>query len=72
MTAAFLWAQLERAAEITARRLEIWNHYHGAFAEAERRGRSAGPSCRPNAPTTGTCITSLLPTIEGAHAPSPR
>ena len=36
--AAFLWAQLERAREITADRMRTWQRYHEAFArlEAER------------------------------------
>lgn len=37
LAAAFLCAQLEAAEAITARRLEIWRHYHEAFAELERR-----------------------------------
>jgi dTDP-4-amino-4,6-dideoxygalactose transaminase len=37
INAAFLWAQLEHAAEILARRLEIWNTYHEALAELESR-----------------------------------
>lgn len=39
--AAFLWAQLEDARKITAKRLEIWGEYHRAFEplEAERRVR---------------------------------
>jgi dTDP-4-amino-4,6-dideoxygalactose transaminase len=35
IVAAFLWAQLERAEEITQRRLDIWWRYHDAFAQAE-------------------------------------
>ncbi len=38
INAAFLWAQLERAEAITARRLAIWEHYHRAFAEPEALG----------------------------------
>lgn len=38
MTAAFLWAQLEAAEEITAKRLEIWNTYHAAAEDWERQG----------------------------------
>jgi len=37
LTAAFLWAQMEEAHEITRRRLCIWDTYHAAFAELERR-----------------------------------
>lgn len=33
--AAFLWAQLEEAAAITARRLALWNEYHEQFSKAE-------------------------------------
>ena len=36
--AAFLWAQLEDAAAITARRRSIWDAYHDAFAGLEARG----------------------------------
>ncbi|MEJ7785875.1 MAG: dTDP-4-amino-4,6-dideoxygalactose transaminase [Solirubrobacteraceae bacterium] len=35
--AAFLWAQLEHAEEITERRRAIWRRYHEAFEELERR-----------------------------------
>lgn len=38
INAAFLWAQLEAAESITARRLAIWGRYHAAFAELEQRG----------------------------------
>ncbi len=36
--AAFLWAQLEQAEAITARRHALWARYHEAFAELERAG----------------------------------
>ena len=36
--AAFLWAQLEEAESITAKRLAIWQQYHDAFAELEIAG----------------------------------
>ncbi len=32
LTAAFLWAQLEEADDITARRLEVWNRYRNSSA----------------------------------------
>lgn len=38
VTAAFLWAQLERAEDITRRRLEVWEAYHREFAELEALG----------------------------------
>ena len=36
--AAFLWAQLEQADQITERRRALWNRYHEAFADLERAG----------------------------------
>ncbi|WGR92925.1 dTDP-4-amino-4,6-dideoxygalactose transaminase [Bradyrhizobium sp. ISRA443] len=38
MTAAFLWAQLEQAEQITSERLAIWNRYHGMLAGLEQQG----------------------------------
>jgi len=35
---AFLWAQMQEAAEITARRLYAWNCYHSSFELLERKG----------------------------------
>jgi dTDP-4-amino-4,6-dideoxygalactose transaminase len=53
ISAAFLWAQLEEADAITARRLRIWERYHRAFAELEAAERARRPivpaGCRHNA-----------------------
>lgn len=53
LIAAFLWAQMEDADEITRRRLAIWNVYHEAFADIEQRGLVRRPviseACRHNA-----------------------
>ena len=38
IVAAFLWAQLENAEAITARRLELWRRYHVALSPLEERG----------------------------------
>ncbi|MFY9579266.1 MAG: dTDP-4-amino-4,6-dideoxygalactose transaminase, partial [Gaiellaceae bacterium] len=43
INAAFLWAQLERARELTARRLEIWEAYHDALEPLEAQGRLRRP-----------------------------
>jgi dTDP-4-amino-4,6-dideoxygalactose transaminase len=43
MGAAFLWAQLERAAEITAKRIATWEEYHRALADLETEGRLRRP-----------------------------
>jgi dTDP-4-amino-4,6-dideoxygalactose transaminase len=44
LTAAFLWAQLEEAEDITARRLEVWNEYHSLLAELEDREKLRRPA----------------------------
>ncbi|MGA9853589.1 MAG: dTDP-4-amino-4,6-dideoxygalactose transaminase [Gammaproteobacteria bacterium] len=36
--AAFLWAQIEDVASITARRVAIWKRYHERLAEVEKKG----------------------------------
>jgi len=43
LTAAFLWAQLEKAEAITAKRLAIWKKYHDTFSELEASGRLRRP-----------------------------
>ena len=47
LIAAFLWAQLEEAEAITARRLEIWNHYHQSLQTLEESGRIRRPIIPP-------------------------
>jgi dTDP-4-amino-4,6-dideoxygalactose transaminase len=53
INAAFLWAQLEAADAITARRLAIWRTYHEAFADLEQQGVARRPvipaACSHNA-----------------------
>ena len=53
LTAAFLWAQMEEAEAITARRLAIWTAYRDALAPLERAGHLRRPHvpehCRHNA-----------------------
>jgi dTDP-4-amino-4,6-dideoxygalactose transaminase len=41
--AAFLWAQLEQAREITAKRIAVWEAYHDALEDLEREGRLRRP-----------------------------
>jgi dTDP-4-amino-4,6-dideoxygalactose transaminase len=43
ITAAFLWAQMQEADAITARRVDIWNRYHAAFNSLEQLGRLRRP-----------------------------
>jgi len=53
LSAAFLWAQLEQAEDITRRRLEVWDAYHDALEPLERDGLLRRPvlsdECRHNA-----------------------
>ncbi|MGH8675899.1 MAG: dTDP-4-amino-4,6-dideoxygalactose transaminase [Burkholderiales bacterium] len=53
IVAAFLFAQLEDAESITARRIELWKAYHARLAATERAGRIRRPiippDCRHNA-----------------------
>lgn len=43
MTAAFLWAQLERADDLLTRRKALWRRYHDGFAPLEKRGAVRRP-----------------------------
>ena len=43
LVAAFLWAQIEDARSLTARRLEHWTRYHAGFAAMENAGRLRRP-----------------------------
>jgi len=38
LTAAFLWAQMEKAGDITQKRLDIWQHYHNELENIETLG----------------------------------
>jgi dTDP-4-amino-4,6-dideoxygalactose transaminase len=53
ITAAFLWAQMQEADAITARRVDIWNRYHAAFESFQQSGRLRCPvvpvDCHHNA-----------------------
>lgn len=51
LVAAFLYAQIEREAEIKARRLAAFQRYENAFAELERAGRVVSTKKPPH--TTG-------------------
>ena len=43
LIAAFLWAQMEEADEITRQRLALWNTYHQWFGDTEKSGRVRRP-----------------------------
>ena len=63
LTAAFLWAQLQQADAITARRLAIWNHYHTSFEGLEKTERIRRPittaGCSHNAHTYYLLLSDL-------------
>jgi dTDP-4-amino-4,6-dideoxygalactose transaminase len=64
LVAAFLWAQMEEAESITARRINIWERYHEAFASLEQSEKARRPivpsECRHNA----HLYYLLLPSLE--------
>jgi dTDP-4-amino-4,6-dideoxygalactose transaminase len=43
LAAAFLWAQVEQSGCVTAGHLALWEHYHRAFEDAERKERLRRP-----------------------------
>jgi dTDP-4-amino-4,6-dideoxygalactose transaminase len=61
INAGFLWAQLEEADTILARRLEIWNAYDMAFKELEREGDVRRPRVPSHCKHNGHAYTLLLP-----------
>lgn len=48
LTAAFLWAQLQKTAEITAARRSVWDRYYAAFEGEEARGVARRPIVPPH------------------------
>ena len=64
LTAAFLWAQLEEAEEITERRLAIWRAYHERVRRArERAGRLRRPVVPADCEHNGHLYYLLLPDL---------
>ena len=68
LIAAFLYAQLEQAEEITRRRVDIWNGYHAAFASAESRGRIRRPLIPATCSHNAHMYYLLLPDLEARTA----
>jgi dTDP-4-amino-4,6-dideoxygalactose transaminase len=64
INAAFLWAQLEHAEQLIARRLEIWHRYHAAFAEPEAQGVLRRPQPPAGAEHNAHLFHLLLPSLE--------
>jgi dTDP-4-amino-4,6-dideoxygalactose transaminase len=68
ITAAFLWAQMEEADAITARRLAIWSRYHEAFAPLEEAGLVRRPIVPPDCRQNGHLYYLLLPDLAARTA----
>jgi len=68
LIAAFLWAQLEHAEEITNRRLQIWKNYHSAFAALEEEGIVRRPVIPDNCDHNAHMYYLLLNSLEERSA----
>jgi dTDP-4-amino-4,6-dideoxygalactose transaminase len=68
VNAAFLWAQLEGAQEITANRLAVWERYHEGFADLERDGLARRPGVPEGAQHNGHMYYLILPDERGRDA----
>ncbi len=61
LTAAFLMAQMDEADTITSRRLQLWEYYHGEFAELEATGRLRRPCIPPDCQHNAHMYYIILP-----------
>lgn len=68
LVAAFLWAQMEDADEITRRRLALWERYHNAFLALERDGKAVRPSIPDHCQQNAHMYRLLLPSSERRSA----
>jgi dTDP-4-amino-4,6-dideoxygalactose transaminase len=64
INAAFLWAQLEQADEITGDRLRTWARYHDRFAPLEEAGLVRRPVVPPDRVHNAHMYYLLLPTLQ--------
>ena len=64
ITAAFLWAQMEQATAITARRLAIWNNYHLSLDVLEQKQKFRRPIVPVNCQHNGHMYYLLMPNLE--------
>ena len=62
--AAFLWAQMEEADEITRRRIAMWNTYHQWLAESEKAGRLRRPVTPAHCTHNAHMYYILLPDLQ--------
>lgn len=64
LVAAFLWAQMEEADAITARRLDIWETYHNKFEAVEIRNKARRPFVPAECTHNAHMYYLLLPDLE--------
>jgi len=64
MTAAFLYAQLQKAEEATQHRLTLWHRYWEAFSGIEAAGLCARPYCPPHCVHNGHIFYLMAPSAE--------
>lgn len=64
INAAFLFAQLEAADAITARRLELWRQYHAGLEGLERRGLLRRPIVPPESTNVAHMYYVLLGSLD--------
>lgn len=64
LVAAFLWAQIEEAEEITNRRLAIWDTYHREFADIESAGLIRRPIVPVHTKHNAHMYYIILPSLE--------
>ena len=68
LIAAFLWAQLEEANNITQRRINLWNYYHQAFTQIEADGLARRPIVPAECTHNAHMYYLLLPGLEERSA----
>ncbi len=68
LIAAFLWAQMEQADQITQRRLTIWNRYHQSLAPLEEQGKLRRPIVPVGCEHNAHMYYILLPDLEKRNA----
>jgi len=68
LAAAFLWAQLLAAEDITASRLRVWRQYHDALADAERQDWLRRPLVPEGCTHNGHMYYVLVPSLEARSA----
>jgi dTDP-4-amino-4,6-dideoxygalactose transaminase len=64
LIAAYLWAQMEDAENITARRLHLWNTYHEALEPLEEQGLLKRPVIPESCGHNAHMYYILLPSLE--------